>query len=529
MGKTACTHPEFTMSAATPNARARWVRAGLAAALVAGPMPLLSVTSPVATGATTRTAGSVGTGVVALASDSQLVPSDVRLYRTRTSLLGRHEWYRQVRAGRVVVGGVYARHYDLDGNLVSVWDGRRKLSGGQLADVEIGSSTAMSVATAESGDMVVERPELMVLPAAAAGTDRERLVWAVDTEGAEGPVVSYVDAQRGVVLEQDNHAKFAGGSGSDLVTGRGRVFDPNPVVARQNQTLLDRRDRSTVALERAYRIVNLPRLRESRGLAGRWVRIMDDHRAVSATDRYVYSRTNDRFEQVMAYFAVDRAQAYLQGLGFRDVNAESQAVVTDRYPDDNSFYNEGRDVIQLGSGGVDDAEDVEIIWHEYAHAIQDDQVPGFGARPQSGAIGEGFGDYFAVTMSAPTTRDTVRTPLACVADWDSVSYDRTAPHCLRRVDGRLTYDDRTFDIHHDGRIWSRALWDISRTLEPTKPGQTARAMANRLIIEAQFWMQPRITMPAAARITVRTARDLDGASAATTVRSAFAARGILPG
>ena len=524
------------MSAATPNARARWRAAGPAAGLVAvlvlGLMPLLSVASPVATGATTRTAGSVRTGVVAPASDVRLIPSDVRLFRIRTSLLGRHEWYRQVRAGRVVVGGVYARHYDLDGNLVSVWDGRRKLSGAQLADVEIDSRTAVSAATAgsgESGDTVVERPELMVLPAAAAGTDRERLVWAVDSEGAAGPVVSYVDAQTGVVLEQDSHAKYARGSGSELVTGRGRVFDPNPVVARQNQNLLDRRDRSTVALERAYRIVGLPRLREGRGLAGRWVRIMDDNRAVSATNRYVYSRTNDRFEQVMAYFAVDRAQAYLQRLGFRGVNAEPQAVVTDRYTDDNSFYNDARDVIQFGSGGVDDAEDVEIIWHEYAHAIQDDQIPGFGARPQAGAIGEGFGDYFAVTMSAPTTRDTARTPLACVADWDSVSYDRTAPHCLRRVDGRLRYDDRTFDIHHDGRIWSRALWDISRTVEPTRPGQTARAMANRLIIEAQFWMQPRITMPAAARITVRTARDLYGASAATTVRGAFVARGILPG
>jgi Zn-dependent metalloprotease len=243
----------------------------------------------------------------------------------------------------------------------------------------------------------------------------------------------------------------------------------------------------------------------------------------------VYSRTDNRFEQVMAYYAVDGAQAYLrQQLGFAEVNAQAQRVVTNRYSDDNSFYNEARDVIQLGSGGVDDGEDLEIIWHEYGHAIQDDQVPGFGLSPQAGAIGEGFGDYFAVTMSKPTTRATRVTPLACVADWDSVSYDRTAPHCLRRVDGRLRYDDRTFDIHHDGRIWSRALWDISRTLEPTRPGETARTMADRLIIEAHFWMQPRITMPAAARITVRTARDLYGAGAATTVRSAFAARGILP-
>ena len=40
-----------------------------------------------------------------------------------------------------------------------------------------------------------------------------------------------------------------------------------------------------------------------------------------------------------------------------------------------------------------------MIWHEYGHAIQDDQVPDFGSTHQGGAIGEAFGDYMAVTMS----------------------------------------------------------------------------------------------------------------------------------
>ena len=35
-------------------------------------------------------------------------------------------------------------------------------------------------------------------------------------------------------------------------------------------------------------------------------------------------------------------------------------------------------MISTGTGGVDDAEDPEVIWHEYGHAIQDDQVPGCG-------------------------------------------------------------------------------------------------------------------------------------------------------
>jgi hypothetical protein len=37
-------------------------------------------------------------------------------------------------------------------------------------------------------------------------------------------------------------------------------------------------------------------------------------------------------------------------------------------------------------GGVDDAEDADVILHEYGHAIQDNQVPGFGSSLEAGAM-----------------------------------------------------------------------------------------------------------------------------------------------
>ena len=43
----------------------------------------------------------------------------------------------------------------------------------------------------------------------------------------------------------------------------------------------------------------------------------------------------------------------------------------------------------------------------------------------------------------------------CVADWDSVSYTRTTPHCLRRTDGTKHYPaDLVGEVHADGEIWS---------------------------------------------------------------------------
>jgi len=174
----------------------------------------------------------------------------------------------------------------------------------------------------------------------------------------------------------------------------------------------------------------------------------------------------------------------------------------------------------MGSGGVDDAEDLEVVWHEYGHAVQADQVPDFGWHAHTGAIGEGFGDYLAVTMSQPRSPDTSVTPWACVMDWDATSYDHRAPTCLRRVDRRLQYPrDLTGEVHHDGQIWSRALWGLNRSV--------GRNRATTIAVEGQFWMNPRIRMPAAARLTVNAARSLYGDEVATATRAVFVARGIL--
>src|SRR3954467_1393255 len=124
----------------------------------------------------------------------------------------------------------------------------------------------------------------------------------------------------------------------------------------------------------------------------------------------------------MGYYWITRAQHYLQALRTRrPVNARQQLLRIDQFGGDNSFYREGTGklTITLGKGGVDDAEDGEVIVHEYGHAVQDAQVPGFGSTLQAGSIGEAFGDYLAVEVSTSVTGNRFEVP--CVADWDSTS------------------------------------------------------------------------------------------------------------
>jgi hypothetical protein len=303
------------------------------------------------------------------------------------------------------------------------------------------------------------------------------------------------------------------------------VFLPNPVASLGNQGLTDQKDADYPALAGAYATVALTNLDGSGYLVGDWANIRSETgpAAYSPTNTFVYRRDDDRFEQVMAYYWITEAQKYIQSLGFGSslppVNMESQDIRINQLGIDNSYSWDKHDVVRFGKGGVDDAEDAEVIIHEYGHAIQDAQQspPGFGASVEAGSIGEGFADYVAVTVSnvlAPTAD----TP--CVADWDAVSYTSSTPHCLRRVDTNLTYpEDLNGKVHHDGQIWSRALWDIRQAL-----GNVA---ADRIILAAQFGI-PNPTMPALAQRTVATAQTLYNPGVATTVRSKFQARGILP-
>jgi hypothetical protein len=306
-------------------------------------------------------------------------------------------------------------------------------------------------------------------------------------------------------------------------TGTGTVFFPNPVATLQDQTLTDQKDADYQALQAAYRGVALTNLDGSGFLNGDWANIRAEtgNPAYSPTNQFSYHRNDDRFEQVMAYYWVTEAQKYIQSLGFgstrRAVNKESQDIRTNQIGIDNSFSWDKHDLLRFGKGGVDDAEDAEVILHEYGHAIQDSQVFGFGVGAEAGGIGEGFGDYWAATVSsliAPTP------DAPCIADWDSISYTSTTPHCLRRVDTDAHYpEDLGDEVHANGLIWSRALWDIRLAL--------GHVEADTLILEAQFAFAADTTMPDAAQATVASAQNLYGAATANTVKAAFEARGIL--
>jgi Zn-dependent metalloprotease len=478
----------------------------------------LLAASPAAATSSATSSGTSPAHRTSATRGASALPAGLVRVATRKSLLGTHTWYRQTFRGLPVLGGYYAQHAYGSGR-VGITDGRRAVpaSLGVRPKVTSGAATDAAVAAQRSASTrqaapskrrtSVAEPGRQRASLAVLGGKRARLVWRVIDAGAAGSTETVVDASTGSVLSRRSLAKNADGTG--------RVFDPNPSTTLRSDSLLDKKDADQSIFDPAYGVAKLTHLDGSGLLHGDWARSVNKDAATSASHEYLYKRHDNRFEQVMAYYHVTSAQGYIQSLGFLDVNNEPQKLSTDTIRDDNSFYDPSTDQITFGDGGVDDAEDAEVVWHEYGHAIQDAQVPGFGSSEQGGAIGEGFGDYWAVTMSIPTGGGY---GVPCVAEWDSVSYT-SAPHCLRRVDGTKTVADLDGEVHDDGEIWSRALYDIHLGL--------GRKKADTVILESQFQYAPDTSFAAAAAQVVSVARALYGNGAALKCRAAFTKRGIL--
>jgi hypothetical protein len=293
------------------------------------------------------------------------------------------------------------------------------------------------------------------------------------------------------------------------------VFDPNPVAVLNDTSL---KDKSPIPMN-AYTNVDLRDLKTSGFLDGPFVSTKNTpNRIKRANRRFLFTRADRAFKEVMVYFHIDRVQRYIQELGFTNALNHAISVHIDGQKDDNSHYSPTTKSLTFGTGGVDDAEDAEIILHEYGHALQDDQLPGFGSSPEGGAMGEGFGDYLAASFFADVKPQVMR---PTIGNWDAVAYSGAEPPCLRRLDSNKKYPkDLNGEVHDDGEIWSSCLWEIRSAL--------GRRTTDKLVIAHHFLLTQEATFEDGANALLTADTQLNKAQNQQAIRDVFVRRGILP-
>ncbi len=300
-------------------------------------------------------------------------------------------------------------------------------------------------------------------------------------------------AGRAAILALAAAATACGGPAGAEATGL--VFDPNPVVASGDRNL-----DSSADVDPWRVTVTLTDLDGSGLLRGAWADVESPAgRAFHPLLQFHYSARDLHFEEVMAYYHITRAQLRLQALGYVGLNARPQAVTVHASGDDASWYSPSERRIYLGDGGVDDAEDADVILHEYGHALVHAAV-GLSASVDAQSLSEGFADYFAASLTGDP----------CVGDWDGTFRPSGCLSDLTEV--RHYPSDRTGDPHEDGLLWSGLLWRLRE--------QLGADVADRLATGALYRQHPRSSFADAAGGLEAVAATLDRDQGRSDIRLA---------
>lgn len=347
--------------------------------------------------------------------------------------------------------------------------------------------------------------------------DRFYLTWEVNIalkNPLEGCLI-YVDIRHGEIIKKRDVFKRKS-------NGKGRIFMPNPVVSLKNIKLTPEN-----IPEEAYTTVTLKDLDGSGFLRGEYVDTENTpNRAYETSLLFYYKRGDSRFCEVMVYYHIDTCQRYIQELGFKNI-CDKQIKVNACADGVGSFFDSFTKAITYGSIITPDAEDGDIIIHEYAHAIMDDQVSSLDLTEQGSAIEQGFGDFLATCYFSEEGNGFNR---EAMGDWNGI--DRELG-CIRRVDNQKYYPEDFRGVltsDSDGEIWSAALWDVYLTLGGNSKEKDNRLKARdrsiKLVLESNFFLTPLSEFIDAAEAIITANKHLYKGKDDEKIRGAFIKRGF---
>lgn len=345
-----------------------------------------------------------------------------------------------------------------------------------------------------AGPVDHETSELMVLR--HQGVDY--LVHRINLEMKDpaGEWEAFVDAKNGTLLKLEDISYYRHEKAdreSLLVNGVGNVFDPDPLTtatAAYGGSYVDNGDANAAVLTAQLRNVTLLDITFSGGnhsLVGPWAEVIDFESPfkglfAQVSSTFNFDREADAFEAVNCYYAIDGTMRYLNttlGLSIEPYQYPGgvQFDPSGFNGADNSHYLSGSGRLAFGEGGVDDAEDADVIVHELGHGLHDWVT--VGGLSQVNGLSEGTGDYAAGSYSR------VRgfwTPADAAYHW-TFNWDGHNPFWGGRVlnYGAVYPGGLTGQIHTDGQIWATAMmkiWDDIGAQKADKAFWSGLAMTN---------------------------------------------------
>ncbi|MGN6519014.1 MAG: BACON domain-containing protein [Dokdonella sp.] len=310
--------------------------------------------------------------------------------------------FRQQQEGLPVYGSDIAVSVAADGTIVHVANASVAGVGAFVNRVILSADEAVAGALAYL--RVAEARYADTTAMAYVADDGTRHVWRVRLAAREGLAGAWdvvVDAQTGEILRAQDRAAYANGTG--------KVWTPDPLsyakVAYGATGYVDGNNADTTQLTAALVPVTLNDITQEGSnwvLKGPYVVCAEIESPTDAacpshpsTD-FTVTRSAITFDAVMAYHHISEYMKYVNvtlGVPAMPLNHPG-GIHVDPHGfggDDNSRYDSGAEDLSFGEGGVDDAQDADVLIHELGHAIHD-FITG-GNLSQNEGLSEGFGDY----------------------------------------------------------------------------------------------------------------------------------------
>ncbi len=330
----------------------------------------------------------------------------------------------------------------------------------------------------------------------------------------------------GEILHEEDLKSYHNINRDSLVTVQAKVFLPNPISSANttyggpyahnsgNDTEELNNERFTVDMQ-VWKTHN-----DTLYLNGPFVRIGDfsaptTEETFSTDSTFFYNRSETGFKEANAYYHIHTFQEYIRSLGFTELFQD--AVYVDAMAlgnRDNSEFDPLTNRIYFGTGGVPDAEDADVIIHEYSHALSFYAAPGTRGGSERAAIEEGLCDYFACSYARYLVPDRWED----LMNWDGHNEFWQGRWCTTNK----IYPD---DFHHfgsiyqNGEIWAGTLMEIW--------GKIGRDTTDALMLTTLYSLATNMSMRDAAKIFLLNDTLLYDAANSLAIREIFIQNGLL--
>ena len=161
----------------------------------------------------------------------------------------------------------------------------------------------------------------------------------------------------------------------------------------------------------------------------------------------------------------------------------------------------------------DSSIDGDVVFHEYGHGISNRLIgngSGGLSGTQSGAMGEGWSDYWAITINDD----------GAVGEYvtNNPAGIRRAAYTVPAAAVHDSYSDLGAGVHADGEVWAATLWDL-RT-------QLGAATTDRIVLNGMKFTPTRPSFLNARDGIIQADQNLNGGANRCTIWTVFARHGM---